>query len=247
TPLRIVLGALGAVLAWLTRRLVLPVLRAIGAAARGVGRRVAAVWSALAGAAVAALRAVGGAAVAVILLGARGLALLGRSAGRTVRRMVERLVVRPVIALLGLMAAGARLLGRALVAPVALLWRRGLRPAGSAIAIAAVAAVMGAWRFLVRPLARGIGQALGWAWHTSGRVLAFTGRVLAWPFVWLYRHVLTPVGHVLRSAWRAAVLAPWRAVRRTTAGVVAAVRTAVRDARRQAGNQVRSALGRPPR
>lgn len=242
--------ALAAALAWFADRLLLPLVRGLGSALRLVGRGATAVWAAVTGAVAAALRALGSAAAAGLAMVVRALGSVGRALGQVLRLVV----LRPLEVLLGVVISAAGTLARALAVPFVLLWRWILRPVGTGLAVAVVALVMGLGRFLVKPLVRaigavlrGAGDVLAWAWHTAGRVLAFAGRVLAWPFVWVYRHVLTPVGHAIRAVWRAVVLAPWRAVRRTTSAAAAAVRASVRDARRQVGDQVRRALGRPPR
>lgn len=155
-------------------------------------------------------------------------------------RWIGRVLLLPVVAALG---AALGWLAERLVLPVVRWIGAAMRAAGRSI----VAALRALWNGGPGALLRAVARVLAWAWHTAGRVLAFVGRVLAWPFVWVYRHVLTPVGHAIRAVWRAVVLAPWRAVRRTTSAAAAAVRASVRDARRQVGDQVRRALGRPPR
>ncbi len=232
-------AAVGAVLGWLADRLLRPLVRGLGSALRTAGRGLAAIWAAVAGAVAAVLRAVGSALSAVL---------------STLGQLARALALRPLEVLLGLLAAGAGLLAKALAVPFVLLWRWVLRPVVSALAVGVIALVMGVGRFLVQPLLRavgavlrGAGAAIGWAWHAAGRVLALLGRILAWPFVQVYRHVLTPIGHAFRAVWRSVVLAPWRAVRRTTSAALAAVRASVRDARRQVADQLRRALGRPRR
>ncbi|MEU9453788.1 hypothetical protein [Streptomyces sp. NPDC048277] len=78
-----------------------------------------------------------------------------------------------------------------LVLPALALWRWILAPAGHVLGI----------------VLREIGEALGHAWRAAGYVARATGRVLGtlfrWIFLeparWLYRTVLTPVGHVVRD------------------------------------------------
>ncbi|MFF7983568.1 hypothetical protein ACFZDK_31385 [Streptomyces sp. NPDC007901] len=78
-----------------------------------------------------------------------------------------------------------------LVLPALALWRWILTPAGRVLGIAL----------------REIGDALGHAWRAAGYVARAAGRVLAtlfrWifqePARWVYRTVLTPVGHVVRD------------------------------------------------
>lgn len=219
------------------------------------------VWEVLVSAARSVSRA-GGALVA--LLGRAGLALLRPVLAllAAVGRVVELVLLRPVAAVMRLLGralgavgrwlgavlrAGLRGLGRLLMAPLLLLWRWALRPVLTAVAIGLVAVVQGAWHFLLRPLvraihaaARALGRGLAWPWHLGGRALRVLGGVLAAPFGWTYRHVLTPVGHAARAAWRACVAGPARAVR----GAAAAARASVREAGAQVRQQVSVLLGR---
>ncbi|WP_425444303.1 hypothetical protein [Streptomyces thermovulgaris] len=99
--------------------------------------------------------------------------------------------------LLGRIAAGIRTAlywtGRVLfVLPALALWQWVLVPLGRALAV----------------VGREIADALGHAWRVAGRISLVVGRFLGtlfrWIFVqplrWLYRTVLTPVGHVVRDA-----------------------------------------------
>ncbi|MEB3959925.1 hypothetical protein OKJ48_06610 [Streptomyces kunmingensis] len=103
------------------------------------------------------------------------------------------------------------------VVPVLTLWRWVLVPAGRALGV----------------LARETGAALVHAWRVAGYVsLAvgrFLGRVLRWllvdPARWIYRHLLTPVGHVVRDQ-------VWRPVVRVAREVRASVRQARAELRR---------------
>ncbi|WP_316773074.1 hypothetical protein [Streptomyces sasae] len=78
-----------------------------------------------------------------------------------------------------------------LVLPALALWRWILAPAGRILGI----------------VLKEIGEALGHAWRAAGYVLRAAGRVLGtlfrWifrePARWVYRTVLTPVGHVVRD------------------------------------------------
>ncbi|MEU6197457.1 hypothetical protein [Streptomyces sp. NPDC047061] len=78
-----------------------------------------------------------------------------------------------------------------LVLPAVALWRWVLAPAGRVLGI----------------VLREIGEALGHAWRAAGYVARAAGRVLGtlfrWIFLeparWVYRTVLTPVGHVVRD------------------------------------------------
>ncbi|GGX10941.1 hypothetical protein GCM10010297_35660 [Streptomyces malachitofuscus] len=110
-----------------------------------------------------------------------------------------------------------------LVLPALAVWRWVLAPAGRVLGV----------------VAREIGTALGHAWRVAGYVSLAVGRALAtlfrWIFVeparWVYRSVLTPVGHavrdaVLRPAGRAA-----RAVGRAARQALESARASVRQAR----------------
>ncbi|MFE2280771.1 hypothetical protein ACFXAE_26815 [Streptomyces sp. NPDC059454] len=110
-----------------------------------------------------------------------------------------------------------------LVLPALAVWRRVLVPVGRVLAI----------------VAREVGDALGHAWRVAGHISLAVGRWLGtlfrWVFVepvrWVYRRVLTPVGHVVRDT----VLRPLgdaaRAVGRATGQALAAARVSVRRAR----------------
>jgi hypothetical protein len=104
-----------------------------------------------------------------------------------------------------------------LVLPALALWRWILAPAGHVLGI----------------VLREIGEALGHAWRAAGYVARAVGRVLGtlfrWIFLeparWLYRTVLTPVGHVVRDLVLHPVAEAARAIGR-------AVRQARADLRR---------------
>ncbi|MEU1024158.1 hypothetical protein ABZ366_19080 [Streptomyces sp. NPDC005904] len=109
------------------------------------------------------------------------------------------------------------------VVPVVAVWRWVLAPLGRAVAV----------------VAREIGDALGHAWRVAGHLSLVVGRFLAkllrWIFVepvrWVYRTLLTPVGHLVRDAvWRPAARAATE-VRRATRQALAAARHSVRQAR----------------
>ncbi|MEU6764576.1 hypothetical protein ABZ916_18840 [Streptomyces sp. NPDC046853] len=148
-----------------------------------------------------------------------------------------------------------------LVVPAVWLYVSVLTPVGHAIAWLArgIGAVLGAlgrwifvvpavalWRWVLAPVGRGIAvvareisDALGHAWRIAGHISLvvgrFLGRLLRWLFVdpvrWVYRAVLTPVGHVLRDGvWRPAAQAV-KDAGRATRQALAAARQSVRDAR----------------
>ncbi|CAL9443634.1 hypothetical protein [Streptomyces sp. enrichment culture] len=105
---------------------------------------------------------------------------------------------------------------------------------------------LGLWRYVLAPVGRflavvgrEIGDALGHAWRVAGHLSRAVGRFLAklfrWIFVepvrWVYRTVLTPVGHAVRDAlWRPAAQAA-RSVGRATRQALAAARDTARQAR----------------
>ncbi|MFF4014291.1 hypothetical protein [Streptomyces sp. NPDC001843] len=122
-----------------------------------------------------------------------------------------------------------------LVLPALALWRWVLAPVGRALAV----------------VGREIGTALGHAWRIAGHVSRAVGRVLGtlfrWilvePVRWVYRTLLTPVGHVLRDVLLRPVAEAARAVGRATGQALAAARETVRQARAD----VRRALFGEPR
>ncbi len=127
---------------------------------------------------------------------------------------------------------GLAWLGRVLVVvPLLAVWRWVLVPVGRALA--AVGRAVGA---VLAVVGREIWDALRVAWRIAGYVSRAVGRALRWlivdPLRWVYRTVLTPVGHVVRDY----VLAP-----------VGRVAASVRAAARQARADVRRALFGPPK
>ncbi|MEV6578314.1 hypothetical protein AB0M92_09135 [Streptomyces sp. NPDC051582] len=122
-------------------------------------------------------------------------------------------------------------LGRGLARAGAVFHRYVLTPVGQALAW--TGAVF--YRYLLRPVGLGVyryllaplGQALVWAWHVAGRIVRAVWRgvrlvgwvLVGWPAAQVYRHLLTPVGHVVRDVWRT--------VRNTVREVRAEVRRAL--------------------
>lgn len=110
-----------------------------------------------------------------------------------------------------------------LVLPALVVWRWVLVPVGRVLAV----------------VAREVGDALGHAWRVAGHVsLAvgrFLGRLFRWvcvePVRWVYRSVLTPVGHVVRDTVLRPVGDAARAVGRATRQALATARASVRQAR----------------
>jgi len=110
-----------------------------------------------------------------------------------------------------------------LVLPVVALWRWVLAPMGRVLAV----------------VGREVWDALGHAWRIAGHVSLAVGRFLGtlfrWIFVepvrWVYRTVLTPVGHVIRDVVLRPVAEAARSVGRITRAALASARESVRQAR----------------
>ncbi|MGX5209784.1 hypothetical protein ACWKT3_13925 [Streptomyces violaceus] len=110
-----------------------------------------------------------------------------------------------------------------LVLPALALWRWVLAPVGRVLAV----------------IGREIWDALGHAWRVAGHISLAVGRFLGtlfrWIFVepvrWVYRSVLTPVGHVVRDTVLRPVAEAARSVGRATRQALAAARESVRQAR----------------
>ena len=110
-----------------------------------------------------------------------------------------------------------------LVLPALALWRWILAPVGRVLAV----------------IGREIGTPSGHAWRVAGHVSLAVGRFLGtlfrWIFVepvrWVYRSVLTPVGHVVRDRVLRPAAEAARSVGRATRQALAAARESVRQAR----------------
>ncbi|WP_329227820.1 hypothetical protein [Streptomyces canus] len=110
-----------------------------------------------------------------------------------------------------------------LVLPVVALWRWVLAPIGRVLAV----------------VGREVWDALGHAWRIAGHISLAVGRFLGtlfrWIFVepvrWVYRTVLTPVGHVVRDMVLRPVAEAARSVGRITRAALASARESVRQAR----------------
>ncbi|ANS65226.1 integral membrane protein [Streptomyces lincolnensis] len=121
------------------------------------------------------------------------------------------------------------------VLPALAVWRWVLTPVGRALAV----------------VGREIRDALGHAWRVAGYISLAVGRFLAtlfrWIFVepvrWVYRTVLTPVGHVIRDTVLRPATEAARAVGRATRQAL----TTARDSVRQARSDVRRMLFGEPR
>jgi hypothetical protein len=110
-----------------------------------------------------------------------------------------------------------------LVLPALAVWRWVLAPVGRVLAV----------------VAREVGDALVHAWRVAGYVSLAVGRFLGRlfrmifvePVLWMYRSVLTPVGHMVRDAvWRPAAAAA-KSVGRATRQALASARESARQAR----------------
>ncbi|HZF88316.1 hypothetical protein [Streptomyces sp.] len=150
---------------------------------------------------------------------------------------------------------GFRWLTRYLVVvPVVWVYRWVLAPAGRAVAwtvywtgrVLFVLPVLAVWRWILVPtgrvlavVGREVWTALGHAWRVTGHLSLAVGRFLGtlfrWVFVepvrWVYRTVLTPVGHAVRDAVLRPVTEAGRAVGRATRRALTSVRESVRQAR----------------
>lgn len=110
-----------------------------------------------------------------------------------------------------------------LVLPALALWRWVLVPVGRVLAV----------------VAREVGDALGHAWRVAGHlslaVGRFLGRLFRWIFVepvrWVYRSVLTPVGHLVRDTVLRPAAEAARGVGRVTRQALAAARESARQTR----------------
>ncbi|MGP3979967.1 hypothetical protein [Streptomyces sp. KR80] len=225
-------------LSWLWRQVIAPAGRGLGAVLAWLGRALF-VWPWVAlyryvlapvGRAVAWL---GRTAYAGLAAAMRGIGVALAWLGRT-------LIVLPAAALYRFVLTpaghGLRWLGRILlVVPAVAVWRWILKPVGHALAV----------------VCREIGAALGHAWRVAGyisrAVWRFLARLFRWIFVepvrWVYRTVLTPIGHAVRDQlWRPAA----QAVRAVGRGVRQALVSAWESAR-QTRAEIRRALFGAPR
>lgn len=133
------------------------------------------------------------------------------------------------------------------------LWRWVLTPLGRGLAFVA----RGVWG-ACRIVAREVWDALGHAWRIAGRISVavwrFVAGVLRWTVVeparWVYRAVLTPVGHVVRDLLVRPVAGALRSAGRVTRQVLESARETAREVRadlRRAlfgGTREREAVGR---
>ncbi|MFF4695538.1 hypothetical protein [Streptomyces chattanoogensis] len=125
------------------------------------------------------------------------------------------------------------------IVPAVALWRHVLQPAGRVLAT------------VVTVVVREVGEAFGHCWRVAGflsrAVGRFLGAVLRGLFVepvrWVYRTLLTPLGHAVRDGI-------WRPVRKALGGIGRTTREALRAARasvRETRQEIRRALFGAPR
>lgn len=220
-------------LVWLYRCVLTPVGRAVAAAARAAARALA--W-------------LGGNLVAAPLVWLYRHVLT--PAGRVL-----------VAALVGVGLALAWLWRYLVVVPLVWAYRYVLRPVGlgaAAVAAGVGAGLAWLWRYAVaepwRFLRRRVFRPVGWglavvgreiadavvhAWrvagHVSRAVFRFFGRVLRFlfvaPVVWLWRHVVRPVGRGLRYGVGRPVAAAAREAGRSVHAALSAARASVRETR----------------
>ncbi|GAA3371535.1 hypothetical protein GCM10020367_22600 [Streptomyces sannanensis] len=232
---------------WMWQSVLTPVGRGIAWLVRGAGAGIAAVahrvwagtvWLVMKGLVEPAVR-----------FWRRALAPTGRGIVRLVRGICG-----------GVAAAAVWLVVNLLVAPSVWAWRHILTPVGRGVAAAAggvwaavvwvvahglVSPFVRLWRRVLVPVGREVVAASGHAWRIAGYVSRAVGRGLKWlawnllgrPARWVYLGVLTPLGHWMRDAGRAAVAVVRtvrQSVRRVTAEVGRTVREALRTARETA-------------
>ncbi|MFD4789292.1 hypothetical protein ACFWN1_19995 [Streptomyces sp. NPDC058459] len=198
----------------------------------------------------------------------RGLAWLARGLGALLAA-AGRAVYAGAALLLGyLLVAPARWLYARVLSPVgrALLWLADALVTGAGAAlywtlrVLLVLPALALWRWVLVPVgrvlavvAREVADALGHAWRIAGRLSLVVGRALGtlfrWIFVeparWVYRTVLTPVGHAVRDAVLRPAARAAREVGRVTRLTLAAARDTVRETRRDLRRALFGAPRRP--
>ncbi|MFJ4719245.1 hypothetical protein [Streptomyces luteogriseus] len=258
-PVGKALGWLGNVLlvmplVWLYRSVLTPVGHALAWVARGVGAAVSwlarGVGAALGWVYTHLLTPVGHAVMWVLKGLGAGLAALGVGVWTVVAWLARYLVVVPAVWLYTWLLAP---LGRAIVwCGKGLVWLVSTIVTGIGAAlywtarILLVLPALALWRWILTPvgrvlavIGREVWDALGHAWRVAGHIsLAvgrFLGTLLRWIFVepvrWVYRSVLTPVGHVVRDTVLRPAAEAARGVGRATRQALAVARESVRQAR----------------
>ncbi|MEU0722602.1 hypothetical protein [Streptomyces sp. NPDC006140] len=247
-PVGKALGWLGNVLVvvplvWLYRYVLTPVGHAIAWVARGVGAAFGWVYAHL-------LTPVGHA----VMWGLKGLgavlAAIGVGVYTVVAWLVRYLVVVPAVWLYTWVLAPV---GRAILwCGEGLVWLVRMIVTGVGIALYWIARILlvlpalALWRWVLTPVGRVLAvvgreilDALGHAWRIAGHISLAVGRFLGtlfrWIFVepvrWVYRSVLTPVGHVVRDTVLRPAAEAARSVGRANRQALAAARETVRQAR----------------
>ncbi|MGC9542713.1 hypothetical protein [Streptomyces sp. UG1] len=208
---------IGAGLAWLYARVLTPLGQAVMWVLEGLGTVLAAIGLGVFGAVAWLVRYF--LVVPARWVYERILTLVGRAIGWCAKGLVW--LVSTVVTGIGVaLYWNARVL---VVLPAQALYRWVLAPVGRALAV----------------VGREIRDALAHAWRVAGRISLAVGRFLAnlfrWIFVepvrWVYRTVLTPIGHVVRDAVLRPVAEAARTVGRATRQALTAARESVRQVR----------------
>ncbi|MEU6918188.1 hypothetical protein [Streptomyces olindensis] len=247
-PVGKALGWLGYVLVvvpavWLYRYVLTPVGHAIAWVGRGTGAALGWVYS-------YALTPVGHAVMWVLRGLGAVLAALGTGVYTAVAWLARYLVVVPAVWLYTWVLAPV---GRALVwCGEGLMWLVSTVVTGIGTALYWIARILlvlpalALWRWVLTPVGRVLAvvgrevlDALGHAWRIAGHISLAVGRFLGtlfrWIFVepvrWVYRSVLTPVGHVVRDTVLRPAAEAARSVGRATRQALATARETVRQAR----------------
>ncbi|MFE9097675.1 hypothetical protein [Streptomyces sp. NPDC007264] len=211
------LTPLGHGIAWLYARVLTPLGHALTWLLTGIGHALAAAG--------AGARAVGAwlarylAVLPAVWLYRHVLTPLGHGIGR----LAGALLWLGRALLTGIGTGLGRLVRVLLVLPALALWRWVLTPVGRVLAV----------------VGREIGAALGHAWRVAGHLSLAVGRFLGtlfrWIFVepvrWVYRTVLTPVGHVVRDLVLRPAAEAARSAGRAARQALATARETVRQAR----------------
>ena len=260
-PVGRALGWLGNVLVvvplvWLYRSVLTPLGHGIAWIARGIGAGLAWMYTRLltpvGHAFLWVLRGVGAVLAAVGLGVYTALAWLARYLFVVPATWVYAWILTPVGHAVVWCAKGVAWLARVIVTGIgtALYWIARILLVLPALAV---------WRWILTPVGRllavvgrEIRDALGHAWRVAGHISLAVGRFLAtlfrWIFVepvrWVYRTVLTPVGHVIRDTVLRPATEAARAVGRATRQALATARDSVRQAR---ADFRRMLLGEPRR
>ncbi|MGW1158072.1 hypothetical protein ACWD48_07550 [Streptomyces sp. NPDC002519] len=224
-----VLRGLGAGLGWVYARVLAPMGHVLALLLQGVGYVLVALG--------------GGAYAAAAWLVRYLVALPARWLHRNVLAPVGHGIAWLARSLAGLVRVVATVCGAGLlwllrvllVVPASALWRWVLAPVGRVLVV----------------VGREIGAAVGHAWRVAGHVSLAVGRFLGtlfrWIFVepvrWVYRTVLTPVGHIVRDA----VLRPATQAARGVGRAVRQTLAVARDTARQARAELRRTLFGEPR